>query len=50
MIGLPCIMLYKNKHYRTAILLLESGTDVKEYTQQRINEYRETVKIINRNK
>ena len=40
----------QNKHYRTAILLLESGTDVKEYTQQRINEYRETVKIINRNK
>ncbi|XP_057308361.1 uncharacterized protein LOC130646215 isoform X2 [Hydractinia symbiolongicarpus] len=49
--GWPAIHhAFKNKHYRTAFLLLEAGANMKEYTNQRIKEYKTTVEILNKNK
>lgn len=40
----------KKEHFRTAILLLEAGTDLELYTEQRINEYNEMLEVVDRNR
>ena len=40
----------QKEHFRTAILLLEAGTDLELYTEQRINEYNEMLEVVDRNR
>ena len=40
----------RKEHFRTAILLLEAGTDMKLYTEQRINEFNEMMDVVDRNR
>ena len=44
--GYPALhQAFLNNHFRTAILLLESGTDLEEYTNKRIKEYNKLFKM-----
>ena len=40
---------FQKEHFRTAILLLEAGTDLNKYTEQRIQEYNNMMDVVNRN-
>ena len=40
----------QKEHFRTAILLLEAGTDIKLYTEQRIREYNRMMDVVDRNR
>eukprot|EP00111_Clytia_hemisphaerica_P003849 TCONS_00011047-protein len=41
---------FQKQHYRTAILLLEAGTDLQKYTEQRISEFHRMQEIVQKNK
>ena len=41
----PLHQAFLNNHFRTAILLLESGADLEEYTNKRIKEYNKLFKM-----
>ena len=41
----PLHQAFLNNHFRTVILLLESGTDLEEYTNKRIKEYNKLFKM-----
>jgi len=40
---------FQKKHFRTAILLLEAGTDLKEYTELRVKDYNDMMDVVSRN-